>query len=107
MECARTGDIRQLGVLDRIMGYSLSCWIPGAAETGVAMNGADGPSEVVTARLPSGVPVRVALAGPDAADGMSSVGLRDLDLNGALETVGEICSTVVDKLKAARPTRRP
>jgi Trypsin-co-occurring domain 1 len=51
------------------------------------------------------MPVRVALAGPGAADGMSSVGLRDLDLNGALETVGEISSTVVDKLKAARPTK--
>jgi hypothetical protein len=51
------------------------------------MNGADGPAEVVTARLPSGVPVRVELAGPGAGDGLTSVGLRDLDLSGALDTV--------------------
>jgi hypothetical protein len=36
---------------------------------------------------------------------MANVGLRDLDLSGALETVGEISSTVVEKLKAARPTK--
>jgi hypothetical protein len=69
------------------------------------MNGADRPPEVVTARLPSGVPVRVELAGPGAGDGMTSVGLRDLDLSGALDTVGEIGSVVVEKLKAARPTK--
>jgi hypothetical protein len=65
------------------------------------MNGADEPAEVVTATLPSGVPVRVELARAGAADGMSSVGLRDLDLSGALDTVGEIGSVLVDKLKAA------
>jgi len=69
------------------------------------MNGADGPADVVTALLPSGTPVRVALAGTGAEDGMANVGLRDLDLSGALETVGEISSTVVEKLKAARPTK--
>ena len=69
------------------------------------MNGADGPVEVVTARLPSGVPVRVELAGTGAGDGMTSVGLRDLDLSGALDTVGEIGSVVMDKLKTARPAK--
>jgi hypothetical protein len=69
------------------------------------VNGADRPFEVVTARLPSGTPVRVELAVPDAGDGMTSVGLRDLDLSGALDTVGEIGSAVVAKLKAARPTK--
>ena len=69
------------------------------------MNSADGEPDVVTARLPSGMPVRVALTGPGTGDGMTSVGLRDLDLNAALETVGEISSTVVDKLKAARPAK--
>lgn len=70
------------------------------------MNGADRPAEVVTAKLPSGVPVRVELAGPTAGgDGLTSVGLRDLDLSTALETVGEIGSLVVEKLKAARPAK--
>jgi hypothetical protein len=69
------------------------------------MNGADGPAGVVTARLPSGVPVRVELAGPGAGDGLTSVGLRDLDLSGALDTVGEIGSVVVEKLKAAKPSK--
>ena len=36
---------------------------------------------------------------------MTSVGLRDLDLSGALDTVGEIGSLVVGKLKAAKPTK--
>jgi hypothetical protein len=69
------------------------------------MNGPDRPAKVVTARLPSGVPVRVELAGQGAGDGMTSVGLRDLDLGGALDTVGEIGSLVVDKLKVARPSK--
>src|SRR5262249_11005772 len=56
-------------------------------------------------QLPSGVPVRVQLAGPRAGDGMTSVGLRDLDLSHALDTVGEIGSLGVDKLKAARPSK--
>ena len=45
------------------------------------------------------------LAGPGAGDGMTSVGLGDLDLSGALDTVGEIASVVVGKLKAARPSK--
>jgi Trypsin-co-occurring domain 1 len=69
------------------------------------MNGADDAVTVVTARLPSGVPVRVELAGPGSGDGVTSVGLRDLDLDSALDTVAEIGSVVVEKLKAARPTR--
>ena len=70
------------------------------------VNGSDERTETVTARLPSGVPVWVELAGPGAGDGMTSVGLLDhLDLSGALDTVGEIGSLVVDKLKAAKPTR--
>src|SRR5215831_5428094 len=69
------------------------------------MNGADGPPEAVTAKLPSGVPVRVELAEPAGGDGMTSVGLRDLDLSGALDTVGEIGSVLVDKLKTARPAK--
>jgi hypothetical protein len=69
------------------------------------MNGAENAATVVTARLPSGVPVRVELAGPGSGDGMTSVGLRDLDLDAALDTVAEIGSVVVEKLKAARPTR--
>jgi hypothetical protein len=69
------------------------------------VNGSDERTETVTARLPSGVPVRVELAGPGAGDGMTSVGLLNLDLSGALDTVGEIGSLVVEKLKAAKPTR--
>jgi hypothetical protein len=72
------------------------------------MNGVDGTGNaprVVTARLPSGVPVRVEMAGPDSGDGMGSVGLRDLDLSTALDTVGEIGSLVVDKIKAAKPSK--
>jgi Trypsin-co-occurring domain 1 len=69
------------------------------------MNGADRPPEVVTAELRSGVPVRVELAGPGAEDAVTSVGLRDLDLGGALDTIGEICSAVVGKIKAAKPAK--
>lgn len=69
------------------------------------MNGdADGPT-VITAMLPSGAPVRVEVTGVDDGDGMTSVGLRDLDLHAALETISEIGSVVVEKLKAAKPTR--
>ena len=60
---------------------------------------------VVTARLPSGVPVRVEVARSESGDGMTSVGLRDLDLGNALDTVAEIGSVVVDKLKAAKPKK--
>lgn len=72
------------------------------------MNGAhdsEGRSRVVTAKLPSGVPIRVEVAETDLGDGMTSVGLRDFDLDKALDTVTEIGAVVVEKLKAARPTK--
>jgi len=69
------------------------------------MNGAENDSRVVTARLPSGTPIKIEVAGADAGDGMTSVGLRDLDLDKALDTIGEIGSVVVEKLKAAKPSR--
>ncbi len=69
------------------------------------MNDAENATTVVTARLPSGAPVRVEVAGPESGDGLTSVGLRDLDLDKALDTVAEIGSLVVGKLKAAKPTR--
>lgn len=69
------------------------------------MNGAESASTLVTARLPSGTPIRVEVAGSGAGDGMTSVGLRDLDLDKALDTIGEVASVVVEKLKAAKPAR--
>ena len=66
---------------------------------------AENATTVVTARLPSGVPVRIEVAGFSSGDGMTSVGLRDLDLDKALDTVAEIGSVVTEKLKAAKPTR--
>lgn len=69
------------------------------------MNGAEYAPRIVTAKLPSGVPIRVEVVGSDSGDGMTSVGLRDLDLGAALDTVTEIGSVVVEKLKAAKPTR--
>ena len=69
------------------------------------MNGAETATMMLTATLPSGAPVRVQVAGPESGDGMTSVGLRDLDLGNALDTIAEIGSVVVDKLKAAKPTR--
>jgi hypothetical protein len=69
------------------------------------MNGAENTTTVVTATLPSGTPVRVEVIGSESGDGMTSVGLRDLDLSKALDTVTEIGSVVVDKLKAAKPTK--
>jgi hypothetical protein len=69
------------------------------------MNGAENASTVMTARLPSGTPIRVEVAGSGVGDGMTSVGLRDLDLDKALDTIGEVGSVVVEKLKAAKPTR--
>jgi hypothetical protein len=69
------------------------------------MNGAENATTVVTAKLPSGVPVRVEIAGSSSGDGMTSVGLPDLDLDKALDAVGEIGSVVIEKLKAAKPTR--
>lgn len=71
------------------------------------MNGTDDADKVVrtvTAKLPSGVAVRVEAAA-DSADGMTSVGLRDYDLGNALDSVGEIGALVVEKLKAARPSK--
>jgi hypothetical protein len=71
------------------------------------MNGADDGDKVVqavTARLPSGVAVKVEAA-TDSADGMTSVGLRDYDLGKALDSVGEIGALVVEKLKAAKPSK--
>jgi hypothetical protein len=61
---------------------------------------------VVTAHLPSGVPIKVEIA--ESGDGMTSVGLKslkDLDLGKALDAVSEIGSVVVDKLKAVKPSR--
>lgn len=69
------------------------------------MNGSETSTSVVTAMLPSGVPVRIEIADSGTGDQMTSVGLRDLDLNQALETVGEIGSALVEKLKAAKPTK--
>jgi hypothetical protein len=69
------------------------------------MNGAEHATMVVTARLPSGAPVRIQVTGPESGDGMTSVGLRDLDLDNALDAVAEIGSLVVDKLKAIKPTK--
>ncbi len=69
------------------------------------MNGdADAP-DAVTARLPSGAPVKVEVAGLDTSDGMTSVGLRDLDLDSALDAISEIGSLVVGKLRAAKPAK--
>jgi Trypsin-co-occurring domain 1 len=68
------------------------------------MDGDDG-DQVVTARLASGAPVRVVLSEPESGDGMTSVGLRNLELDKALEVIGEIGSSVIGKLKKARATR--
>lgn len=62
-----------------------------------------GGGRVVTARLASGAPVRIVLAEPGSDDGMTSVGLRDFELDKALEVVGEIGSAVIETLKKARP----
>jgi len=69
------------------------------------MNGARNVTSVVTARLPSGAPVKVEVSGPESDDGMTSVGLRDLNLDEALDTVAEIGSVVAGKLRAVKPTR--
>lgn len=71
----------------------------------VVMNGAESATRAVTATLPSGVPIKVEVTGPDSGDEMTSVGLRDLELGTALDAVGEIGSVVVEKLKAAKPSR--
>jgi hypothetical protein len=69
------------------------------------MNGSETSMSVVTAMLPSGAPIRIEIADTGTGDEMTSVGLRDLDLDKALDTVGEIGSVVVEKLKAAKPTK--
>jgi hypothetical protein len=68
--------------------------------------GSDGVAEAVTARLPSGTVVKVeAVTTGDFRDGMTSVGLRDLDLSSALDSIGEIGSLVVSKLEQAKPSK--
>jgi len=69
------------------------------------MNGDANAPDVITARLPSGAPIKVEVAGLESGDGMTSVGLRDLDLDSALDTISEIGSLVVGKLKAAKPAK--
>lgn len=75
------------------------------------MNGAGDSSGIVravTARLPSGSEVKVeAVTGGESGDGMTSVGLKDknLDLSTVLDSVGEIGSLVVSKLKQAGPSK--
>ena len=68
------------------------------------MNSTENTASVITAKLPSGAPVKVEVSGSDSGDGMTSVGLRDLDLSTALDAVGEIGSALVEKLKAAKPS---
>ncbi len=69
------------------------------------MNGDAADRRVVTALLPSGTPVRVEVAEAGSGDGMTSVGIQDLDLGEALDRVGEIGSLVVAKLREARPAK--
>lgn len=73
------------------------------------MNGTGDSDEVVqavTARLPSGVAVKVeAVTDGASTDGMTSVGLRQFDLADALDSVGEIGALVVSKLKKAKPSK--
>jgi Trypsin-co-occurring domain 1 len=73
------------------------------------MNGTGDSDEVVrtvTARLPSGVAVKVeAVTDGASADGMTSVGLRHFEMADALESVGEIGALVVSKLGKAKPSK--
>jgi Trypsin-co-occurring domain 1 len=69
------------------------------------MNSAESAINVVTAKLPSGLPIKVEVIGSDSDDGMTSVGIRHLDLSAALDTVAEIGSVVVEKLKAISPAK--
>ena len=73
------------------------------------MNGTGDSDEVVravTARLPSGVTVKVeAVTDEASADGMTSVGLRHFEVADSLESVGEIGALVVSKLGKARPSK--
>jgi hypothetical protein len=71
------------------------------------MDSTETDKRVVTATLPSGMPIKVEIAQPGSGDEdeMASVGLRDFELDKALDSLGEIGSLVVEKLKAAKPTR--
>lgn len=66
---------------------------------------ADNNTRVVTARLPSGDTIRLQLAEVGSSDGMTSVGLQDLSLDKALDSVAEIGAAVRAKLKVAKPTK--
>jgi hypothetical protein len=69
------------------------------------MNGTEIPARIVTARLPSGIPIRVELAEQDSGDGIASVGLRDFNFDTVLTSVAEIGSAIVEKLKKAKPVK--
>ena len=77
--------------------------------SGRAMNGtedSDGVVRAVTARLPSGVAVKVeAVMDEASADGMTSVGLPHFDMADALDSVGEIGALVMSKLGKAKPSK--
>lgn len=52
------------------------------------MNGVNGESKVVTARLPSGAPLRIEISGggdEGAGDGVASVGQHELDVEAAID----------------------
>jgi len=68
------------------------------------MNGNDDCARLVTAKL-HGMPIRVELAESRPVDGMQSVKLADLDLNSALDVVGNVGSVLIEKLRAAKPTK--
>lgn len=59
----------------------------------------------VTAKLPSGALIQVEIAESGSGDGMTSVGLKDADIAKALDTVSEIGSMVVEKLKMVKPSK--
>lgn len=71
------------------------------------MDSTETDKRAVTAVLPSGMPIKVEIAqpGPGDEDEMASVGLRDFELNKALDSLGEIGFLVVEKLKSAKPTK--
>lgn len=69
------------------------------------MTAAGDDENLATVLLPSGTPVKVAIAG-QSADGMASVGLTDtLKLDSALDSLSEITSLVADRLKAVKPDK--
>jgi hypothetical protein len=62
----------------------------------------------VAARLPSGTVVRIETADAgleEAGDGLASVGLRDLHLGDALESVGEIGELLWRQVGRAMPSK--